>query len=130
MHVIDAAKVTRYETVCAACCIGCQSNRMCAGAEAVDLLGTALRAAHGYGGQRVPDAAVLGWESDDLATMTVLENAASTTTEPVVRLAIRDAVEWHAGTSCPPSCELSTLIERYIRPAQAMEYTSSGELGL
>jgi hypothetical protein len=84
------------------------------GVEAVAMLGTALREPHGFFGQHVPDTEVLAWEQDDLATIVILEDVASSTSEPVVRLAIRDAVDWHAvrAMSLDVRTRCLTLVER------------------
>lgn len=63
---------------------------------AVELLADALKRPHGYFGQPVGLEYVLSWTDDDLTTLSVLEQIASATDEPVVRLSVRDAVDWHA----------------------------------
>jgi hypothetical protein len=77
--------------------------------EAIRLLGDALREPHGYFNQQVPQTEVLSWEPDDLATVEVLDDVASSTGEPVIRLAIRNAVDWHAVRASSPQVQVRCL---------------------
>lgn len=65
-------------------------------AAAVDLLRDALRQPHGLFGRSVSDDEVLAWESDDLATLGVLQKIAEAATSPVIRRSIRHALDWTA----------------------------------
>lgn len=68
-------------------------------ADAVRLLGDALHGVHGYFGEEPPESTPAQWQTEDANTMTALETVASGTTEPAVRLVIRDAVDWHAAST-------------------------------
>jgi hypothetical protein len=63
---------------------------------ALDLLGEALHAPHGYFGQSVGADAVLRWEDDDLATVAILEQIADRTPSAVVRRQVREVISWNA----------------------------------
>ncbi|MDQ3763497.1 MAG: restriction endonuclease [Actinomycetota bacterium] len=63
---------------------------------AVALLGEALRPPRGKFGQSISNADVLTWESDDLATVEVLAEAAQATGSPVIRRWIRRQLSWTA----------------------------------
>jgi hypothetical protein len=63
---------------------------------AVELLGEALHAPHGYFGQAIGEEAILQWRDDDLATLQALKTVAETTPSPVIRRYVRDAVSWNA----------------------------------
>jgi len=63
---------------------------------ALELLGEALRAPHGYFGQAIGTDAILNWEEDDLATVAVLEQIADQTPSAVVRRQAREVVMWNA----------------------------------
>jgi hypothetical protein len=75
--------------------LGGSSDLRLAGA-AVELLGEALHAPHGYFGQKVGRAAVLQWKDDDLATLRALGTIAETTPSPVIRRLVRGQVSWNA----------------------------------
>jgi len=81
---------------------------------AIHLLGAALREPSGLLGQTVTASAVLSWEEDDQSTIAVLEEVAASTGEPLIRLAIRDAVDWHAvrATSAVVRARCLTLVEQ------------------
>lgn len=63
---------------------------------AVALLGEALRPPCGKFGRSVSNADVLVWESDDLATVEVLAEAAQATSSAVIRRWIRRQLSWTA----------------------------------
>lgn len=65
-------------------------------AAAVDLLGEALRRPSGLFGRAVSREEVLAWESDDLATLAILQEVAETTTSPVIRRSVRHEIAWTA----------------------------------
>jgi hypothetical protein len=77
--------------------------------EATRLLGAALREPHGYFAQGVPEQTVLAWEADDLATVRTLQEVAESTAEPLVRLTLRDAVDWHARFAKSPQIRSTCL---------------------
>jgi hypothetical protein len=70
---------------------------------AVEVLCTALHEPVGYFGQSVPDEAALEWEDDDLASIDSLQRIAETTSEPLVRLCMRDQLDWLARYSHSPA---------------------------
>ena len=74
---------------------GVSANLRLAGT-ALELLGEALHAPHGYFGQQVSTDAILQWEDDDLATVAVLEHIADQTPSAVVRRQVREVVSWSA----------------------------------
>jgi hypothetical protein len=63
---------------------------------ALELLGEALRAPHGYFGQAIGTDAILKWEDDDLASVAVLEQIAEQTQSAVIRRQVREVVSWNA----------------------------------
>lgn len=63
---------------------------------ALPRLHSMLRQPHGHFGSQVPDTTILGWEDDDLATITVLKSIGSHTDSPAVRRRIRDILAWPA----------------------------------
>lgn len=63
-------------------------------AAAVDLLGEALRAPHGYFAQPVGTESILKWEDDDLATIDTLDQIARTSASPVIRRKVREVISW------------------------------------
>ncbi len=65
-------------------------------AEAVGLLGAALDQPVQYTGMTVTADDVLGWETEDLATLAALTDVAANTTEPLIRRLVRRRVAWHA----------------------------------
>jgi len=65
-------------------------------AAAVEVLGEALRPPHGYFGNSVDVDEVLGWENDDLATITALTEVARGTEYATIRRSVRQAVTWSA----------------------------------
>lgn len=72
------------------------SNDLQRASEAINLLAEALRQPHGYFGHEIGDDAILAWEEDDLATLSVLEQVATSTAIPTVRRRIRDQIAWSA----------------------------------
>jgi len=62
----------------------------------IKLLREALRPPRAYFGNTVSPEAVLAWENDDLATLSILAHVASRTTFATIRRSIRDAVDWTA----------------------------------
>lgn len=86
--VRDAIRATLHEQAC-----GTDVRRAAA---AVDLLGEALRQPSGQFGRLVSDDEVLAWESDDLATLAVLNEVAGTTPSPVIRRLVRYEIAWTA----------------------------------
>ena len=70
--------------------------------EAAQLLGTAMTPPHAPFGRTVPPEVVLGWEEDDLATVTALRQVAQATNEPLVRRTIRRELEGHATRAASP----------------------------
>jgi hypothetical protein len=74
---------------------GVSTNLRLAGA-ALELLGEALHAPHGYFGQSIGTDAVLKWEDDDLATVAILEQIADQTPSEVVRRQVREIISWNA----------------------------------
>lgn len=56
----------------------------------------ALRRPHGQFGSKVPDSVVLGWQDDDLATLTVLSMIACGTPNAAARRQTRHIIAWHA----------------------------------
>lgn len=74
---------------------GVSTNVRLAGA-ALELLGEALRAPHGYFGQAIGTDAILKWEDDDLSTVAVLDQIADQTPSAVVRRQVREVVTWNA----------------------------------
>ncbi len=65
-------------------------------AEATGLLGAALDRPVQFTGMTVTANDVLGWETEDLATLATLTDVAANTTEPLVRRLVRRHVAWHA----------------------------------
>lgn len=63
---------------------------------AIELLGEALRAPHGYFGNAVSTDAVIAWEEDDLATIDTLAQIAARTPFATIRRTVRDAINWNA----------------------------------
>ncbi len=74
---------------------GLSANLRLAGA-ALELLGEALHAPHGYFGQQIGIDAILRWEEDDLATVAVLAQIADHTPSAAVRRQVRKVVSWSA----------------------------------
>ncbi|WBB82127.1 restriction endonuclease [Micromonospora sp. WMMD882] len=64
--------------------------------EAVRLLGTAVRQPTGPPNRNVTTEEVVGWEEDDLATVTTVETAAVSTGSAVIRRLIRHEIGWTA----------------------------------
>jgi hypothetical protein len=64
--------------------------------DSVDLLNAALRQPGGFFGQGVAEEHVRQWHDEDVATLSALETVARSTSEPLIRLDVRDAVSWVA----------------------------------
>ncbi|MEU7613872.1 restriction endonuclease [Micromonospora sp. NPDC049204] len=80
--------------------------------EAVRLLGIAVRQPAGPANREVTMEEVLGWEEDDLATLTTLETAAVSTGSAVIRRLIRHEIGWtaeHARSVCVRRAALSLV---------------------
>jgi hypothetical protein len=94
--VRDVIRTTLREQAC-----GTDAGRAAA---AVDLLGEALRQPSGLFGRPVRNDEVLSWESDDLATLAVLQEAAETTISPVIRRSVRHEIVGRLSTPSPFRC--------------------------
>jgi hypothetical protein len=87
---------------------GASTNVRLAGA-ALDLLGEALQAPHGYFGQSVETEAILKWEDDDLATVAILEQIADQTPSAVVRRQVREVVSLNAEHATSPRLQHAAM---------------------
>lgn len=113
---------------------GVSTNLRMVGA-ALELLGEALHAPHGYFGQSIGTDAILEWEEDDLATLAILEQIADENTSSVVQRRVREVVSWNAehATSLRLQHAAMTLVSRLDADddleAQIAEVVLSGEWG-
>jgi len=78
-------------------------------AEAITLLGDALREPVGMMGAETTTEQVLAWEEDDLATLTVLQHIAGTTPKASLRRKIRREIEWTAERGLSPKVQHAAL---------------------
>jgi len=70
------------------------------------LLGEALQQVHGYYGRPVPEEVRNGWLPDQLALLETISDLLDTSDDPLVRVALRDGVQWHAERSMWPEVRI------------------------